>query len=120
MADWILPALYVPLDAIPLRPDGLPDRRALAAAPAVRAALAAEAAAEPRTPTERTLAGLWQEVLGVRRAGAHDNFFAAGGTLVDGVELVERARAAGVAIEPADVMYRPTIAELAAIADRRG
>jgi non-ribosomal peptide synthetase component F/acyl carrier protein len=119
MADWILPALYVPLEAIPLRPDGLPDRRALAVSPAVAHAIAQEADADPRTPSERTLASIWKQVLGVRRAGAHDNFFAQGGMLVDGVELVGRAREAGLAIEPGDVMYRPTIAELAAIADAR-
>jgi len=120
MADWILPALYVALDAIPLRPDGLPDRDALAAAPAVVAALAAESAAAPESATERRLAGLWEQVLGVRRAGAHDNFFAAGGKLVDGIALASRAREAGIAIDPGDVMYRPTIAELAAIAEARG
>jgi acyl-CoA synthetase (AMP-forming)/AMP-acid ligase II len=119
MTDWILPAAYASIEAIPLRSDGLPDRGALASMPAVTRVLAEEADAEPRGATERKLAALWQQVLGVRRAGAHDNFFAAGGNLIDGVELVERAREAGVRIEPGDVMYRPTIAELAAIADER-
>lgn len=119
MADWVLPACYVALDAIPLRPDGLADRRALAGSPAVAQALAEREGAEPRSATERTLADAWKRVLGVRRAGAHESFFAAGGTLIDGVELCERARAAGVAIEPGDVMLRPTIAELAALADAR-
>jgi non-ribosomal peptide synthetase component F/aryl carrier-like protein len=119
MTDWILPAAYVSLDAIPLRADGLPDRRALAAAPAVTRAIAEEADAEPRSATERKLAVAWKQVLGVRQPGAHDNFFAAGGNLIRGLELVERAREAGVAIEPGDVMYRPTIAALAAAADSR-
>jgi non-ribosomal peptide synthetase component F len=119
MADWILPACYAPLDAIPMRPDGLPDRGALAASPAVARALAQAGDGEPRTPTERELAAIWRQVLGVRRAGTRDNFFAQGGMLVHGVELVGRARAAGIAIETTDVMYRPTIAELAAIADAR-
>jgi non-ribosomal peptide synthetase component F/aryl carrier-like protein len=120
MTDWILPALYVAVETIPLRADGLPDRHALAASGAVASALATAADAEPRTPTERKLAALWKQVLGTRRAGAHDNFFADGGTLIDGIELAERARAAGIAINPGDVMYRPTIAELATIADHRG
>src|SRR6185436_5085107 len=119
MADWILPAAYVAVAAIPPRPDGLPDRRALAASAPVQETLAQRADAEPRTPTERRLAGVWSQVLGVKRPGAHDNLFAEGGTLIDGIELVERARVAGIAIEPGDVMYRPTIAELAAIADAR-
>ncbi|HEU4702583.1 MAG TPA: phosphopantetheine-binding protein, partial [Conexibacter sp.] len=119
MTDWILPAAYVAVEAIPLRGDGLPDRRALAADPTVARTLDAEAAAEPRSATERTLAPLWQQVLGVRRAGARENFFAHGGNLALGVELIERARAAGVPLKPEDVMYRPTIADLAAAADAR-
>ena len=118
-ADWILPAAFVRVDAIPLRPDGLPDRRALAALPAVTRALDDEAGAEPRSATERRLAAVWRQVLGVRQPRAHDNFFAAGGNLILGLELVERAREAGVPIEPGDVMYRPTIAALAAAADGR-
>lgn len=119
MVDWILPAACVALEAIPLRADGLPDRDALAASPAVARSLAAVAEAEPRSATERKLAGIWKEVLGVRHAAAHDNFFAGGGDLVLGVELVSRARAAGVRIEPGDLMYQPTIAQLAVIADAR-
>ncbi|HKG37373.1 MAG TPA: condensation domain-containing protein [Conexibacter sp.] len=119
MTDWILPAAYASLGAIPLRADGLPDRRALAAAPAVTRALSDEVDAAPRSATERRLAGAWSQVLGVRQPGAHDSFFAAGGNLSLGLELVERARESGVAIEPGDVMYRPTIAALAAAADGR-
>ncbi|HEX7292339.1 MAG TPA: condensation domain-containing protein, partial [Conexibacter sp.] len=117
--DWILPAAYAVVEAIPLRPDGLPDRAALAADPAVARALAAAAQADPQSPTERRLAGVWREVLGLRRVGARDNFFSHGGDLALGVEMVERARAAGVPLEMGDVMLRPTIAELAAIADAR-
>ncbi|MBS1868335.1 MAG: AMP-binding protein [Actinobacteria bacterium] len=119
MTDWILPAAYATVAAIPARPDGRPDRDALAALPAVAEALDAAAGGSPRSATERRIAAAWTHALGVRDPGAHDNFFAAGGTLVRGVELVERARAAGVPIEPVDVMLRPTIAELAALADGR-
>jgi non-ribosomal peptide synthetase component F/aryl carrier-like protein len=119
MTDWVLPAAFVPIDAIPLRPDGLPDRRALAAMPAVTRAVDDAAGAAPRSATERRLAVVWKQVLGVGQPGAHDNFFAAGGNLALGLELVGRARAAGVPIEPSDVMHRPTIAALAAAADSR-
>lgn len=119
MDDWILPALYVTVDAIPLRADGLPDRRALAALPDVARVLSEQGASEPRTDTERKLAAIWKQVLGVRRVGANDNFFREGGTLTDGLELTGRAREAGIAIEPGDIMFRPTLAELASIADGR-
>jgi non-ribosomal peptide synthetase component F/aryl carrier-like protein len=121
MADWILPACFVAVEAIPRRADGLPDRRALAASPAVADAVAARgAAAAPQTRTERGLAAIWSKVLGERKPGLHDNFFTAGGNLIRGIELAGRAREAGIAIDPGDVMYRPSIAELAAIADEKG
>jgi len=119
MRDWILPAAYAAVEAIPLRGDGLPDRGALAAEPAVARALAAAAEAEPRSTTERRLAAIWERVLGVRRAGAHDNFFAQGGNLVLGVELIERAREAGIPLDPEDMLHRPTIADLAAAVEAR-
>ncbi|MGN6187538.1 MAG: condensation domain-containing protein, partial [Conexibacter sp.] len=98
MTDWILPAAYVAVDAIPLRADGLPDRTALVADPPVARTLDATAEAAPHSATERKLAAIWRQVLGVREVRAHDNFFAPGGNLALGVELVERARAAGIAI----------------------
>ena len=119
MTDWILPAAYVAVAAIPLRGDGLPRRAALASEPAVARTLAAELQAEPRSPTERRLATVWERVLGARRPRARDNFFAQGGTLARGVELIERARADGIPLEPDDVMYRPTIADLAAVVEAR-
>jgi non-ribosomal peptide synthetase component F/acyl carrier protein len=120
MTDWILPAAYVAVEAIPLRGDGLPERRLLAAQPAVARTLAAELEAEPRSATERRLAAIWERVLGVRRPRVRDNFFAHGGNLARGVELIERARADGIPLQPEDVMYRPTIADLAAAVQARG
>lgn len=121
MDDWILPAHYATIDDVPVRPDGLPDRRALAAAPAVAHALAAHAAsAAPQTRSERKLAAAWKKVLDQRDVGVHDNFFAVGGSLILGLELAGRAREEGVAVEPGLLMYRPSIAELAASADERG
>jgi non-ribosomal peptide synthetase component F/acyl carrier protein len=119
MTDWILPAAYVAVEAIPLRGDGLPQREALARDAAVARTLAAELEAEPRSATERRLAAIWERVLGVRRPRVRDNFFAQGGNLALGVELIERARADGIPLEPDDMMYRPTIADLAAAVQAR-
>jgi non-ribosomal peptide synthetase component F/acyl carrier protein len=117
MEDWVLPARYVAVESVPLRPDGSPDREALARGggeplgpdPA-RGALASR--------TEKKLQAIWKKVLGRRQIGANDSFYTLGGDLIRGVEMMERARRAGIAVSPEDLMVRPTIAELAAIAER--
>src|SRR5262249_54324540 len=62
---------------------------------------------------EATLAGIWQAVLGVERVGVHDNFFALGGDSVLGIQVVARARKAGLDLRPALLFQHQTIAELA-------
>ncbi len=71
---YMLPAEYVPLDALPLTVNGKVDRRALPAP-----APAPEPAAEPRTELEERLAAIWAAVLGRPAVGPDDDFFALGG-----------------------------------------
>ena len=62
------------------------------------------------------LCGLFAEVLGLPGVGADDNFFDLGGDSIVSIQLVSRARAAGLVITPRDVFQRPTVAALAAAA----
>jgi amino acid adenylation domain-containing protein/non-ribosomal peptide synthase protein (TIGR01720 family) len=68
----------------------------------------------PRTPTERILAQVWAEVLGVDRVGVEDNFFELGGDSVLSIQVVSRARQAGVELMSRDIFVHPTVASLAA------
>lgn len=70
----------------------------------------------PRTDTEKILADLWQELLGIDRVGVHDNFFELGGDSVVSLQLVTKARARGLAIGAKQVFQQQTVAELAAVA----
>ena len=107
----MVPAAIVVLDRLPLTPNGKLDRRALPAPeltpPTVRA---------PRTPQEELLCGLFAEVLGLERVGIDDNFFELGGDSIMSIQLVSRARKAGLAITPRAVFQHPTVAALAGIA----
>ncbi len=67
----------------------------------------------PRTETERLLAEIWQDLLGIDRVGVNDNFFSLGGDSVVGIQVVARAAAAGVRLTTKDAFARQTIAELA-------
>jgi non-ribosomal peptide synthase protein (TIGR01720 family) len=70
----------------------------------------------PRTPREEALCGLFAEVLGVERVGIDDSFFALGGDSIVSIQLVSRARKAGLVITPRAVFEHQTVAALAAAA----
>ncbi|HEX8933541.1 MAG TPA: condensation domain-containing protein, partial [Pseudonocardiaceae bacterium] len=68
----------------------------------------------PRTETERVVAQAWAQVLGVERVGVEDNFFELGGDSILSIQVVSRARAAGVPVSTRDVFFAQTVAGLAA------
>ncbi|WRZ77126.1 amino acid adenylation domain-containing protein [Streptomyces sp. NBC_01237] len=78
LPDYMVPAAFVVLDALPLAPNGKVNRRALPAPESDRPDLAAQYVA-PRDEIEAAVAGIWAEVLGVDQVGVHDNFFDLGG-----------------------------------------
>ncbi|MFS2168579.1 phosphopantetheine-binding protein, partial [Variovorax sp. Varisp62] len=74
-----VPSSYVELGRFPLTPNGKLDRRALPAPGAVANAVGSASYAAPRDKTEARVAAIWQQVLGVERVGAVDDFFQLGG-----------------------------------------
>ncbi|GAB4583049.1 amino acid adenylation domain-containing protein [Nocardia sp. IFM 10818] len=114
-----LPAVMVPsaitvVDAIPLTPVGKLDRQALPEP--VFTDSAAEYRA-PATPAQEALARLFADLLGVDRVGVDDSFFALGGDSIITIQLVSRARDAGLSFTARDVFEHRTVAALAAVAD---
>ncbi|MCG8927146.1 non-ribosomal peptide synthetase [Lentzea sp. CC55] len=113
LPDYLVPSAFVTLDALPLTANGKLDRRALPEPPAPEADGAYVA---PRTEGERALAGIWERLLGTGRVGVHDNFFELGGDSIASLQVVARARAAGLGLAVADLFTHQTVAELAAAA----
>ncbi|HSF38968.1 MAG TPA: amino acid adenylation domain-containing protein [Thermoanaerobaculia bacterium] len=120
LPEHMIPAVFVPLDALPLTTNGKVDRRALPSPdPEQRATPAAPAA--PRTPTERALVEIWREVLGVREVGVHDDFFELGGHSLLETRLASRVRDRfRVELSLAQVFNAPTVAALAAVIEAAG
>ncbi|GAA4465493.1 hypothetical protein GCM10023170_074870 [Phytohabitans houttuyneae] len=114
LPDHMLPAAFVLLDRLPLNASGKVDRRALPA-PDTDATPAGAGFVAPRTDTERVLARVWAEVLGVAEVGVHDNFFVLGGDSILSLQTVARAKQAGLALSTRDLFRHQTVAELAPV-----
>ncbi|CCH30005.1 non-ribosomal peptide synthetase [Actinosynnema sp. NPDC047251] len=114
-ATRVLPEHMVPfvvvLDELPLLPNGKVDRAALPA-PELRSG----AYRAPTTAAEEVLCGLFADLLGGQRIGVDEGFFDLGGDSIVSIQLVSRARAAGVVITPRQVFDLRTPAALAAVA----
>ncbi|MGY0500928.1 amino acid adenylation domain-containing protein [Nocardia sp. FBN12] len=111
---YMVPAVVMVLDRIPLTPLGKVDRKAL---PAPDFGARAVVSRAPSTPREEALAALFAEVLGLDTVGVDDSFFALGGDSIVSIQLVSRAKAAGISFSARDVFERKTVAALAAVAD---
>ncbi|WP_393062392.1 amino acid adenylation domain-containing protein [Streptomyces sp. LN549] len=114
LPDYMVPAAFVPLDRIPLTPNGKTDRRALPAPASDRPELGAAYTA-PRTATERTVTEVWAQVLGIDTVGVDDDFFALGGHSLLATQVVSRLRRQlGVDVPVRTLFSAPTPALLAA------
>ena len=113
LPEHMMPASFVILDELPLLPNGKIDRRALPAPEAVRPDLP-HAFVAPRTSVERSLAGIWSDLLGLPQVGIHDNFFDLGGHSLLTTQLISRVRELfQVELPLREVFQQPTIAALA-------
>ena len=116
LPDYMVPALFVALDALPLTPNGKVDRNALPPPDHARPQLDGESAA-PQTREEKILASIWADVLRVQNLGIHDNFFDSGGDSILSIQIVSKANQAGLRLTPKDIFQYQTVAELAAAVD---
>ncbi|MEH6413517.1 non-ribosomal peptide synthase/polyketide synthase [Pseudomonas sp. CGJS7] len=110
LPEHMVPAAYVALDALPLTPNGKLDRQALPAPEASKDIRL------PRNALEQSLCDLFAGVLGLDRVGIDDSFFALGGDSISSIQLVGRARQAGLRFSARDVFQHPSVQALARIA----
>ncbi|WP_367127668.1 amino acid adenylation domain-containing protein [Saccharothrix sp. HUAS TT1] len=115
LPEHLVPAAFVLLDELPLTANGVKVDRAALPAPAHTAA-AGPTGRPPRTHAEQVLCEVFAEVLGVPSVGVHDSFFELGGDSIVSIQLVGRARRAGVVITPKQVFEHRTAERLAAVA----
>ncbi|MBM2540375.1 non-ribosomal peptide synthase/polyketide synthase [Pseudomonas aeruginosa] len=110
LPEYMVPAQWLALERMPLSPNGKLDRKAL---PAPEVSVAQAGYSAPRNAVERTLAEIWQDLLGVERVGLDDNFFSLGGDSIVSIQVVSRARQAGLQLSPRDLFQHQSIRSLA-------
>ncbi|MEU2561452.1 amino acid adenylation domain-containing protein [Streptomyces longispororuber] len=110
LPPYMVPAVFVPLDAFPLTPHGKVDRRALPAPPEPGAG-PGTALARPRTPTERAVAAIWAQLLDRDEVGVHEKFFEAGGTSLSLLTLSRRLAGLGTHPVPLSALFEHTTVE---------
>ncbi len=110
LPDYMVPAQWVLLEQMPLSPNGKLDRKAL---PKPEATHPYEA---PHSVLEQQIAAIWAEVLGVEQVGLNDNFFERGGDSIISIQVVSRARAAGIHFTAKALFQHQTVRSLARVA----
>ncbi|RSM42865.1 non-ribosomal peptide synthetase [Actinoplanes sp. ATCC 53533] len=111
LPEHLVPAAFVPLDTMPLTPNGKVDHRALRAPDFA----GMSSGRDPRTAMETRLCELFAEVLGLDRVGANDSFFELGGDSITSMQLSTRARREGLELTPWQVFDEKTPERLAAL-----
>lgn len=118
LPDYMVPAIFVVLDVLPLLPNGKVDRRALPDPEAGH--FQHKAYVAPGTPTESTLVEMWAVLLGVEQVGIHDNFFDLGGHSLLATQAISRiAKIFQVQVSVRSILEMPTIAQLAQLIDEQ-
>jgi acyl carrier protein len=113
LPDYMIPSAFVMLDTLPLTPNGKVDRGALPAPDQSRPEQEVPFV-PPHTPTEKTIAEIWAQVLKLDKVGIYDNFFDLGGHSLLATQVVSRIRSAfNLELPLRSLFEKPTVAGLA-------
>jgi len=116
LPDYMVPTHLMLLDQLPLTPNGKLDRKAL---PQPEAS-PLQAFVAPQSAVEKALAGIWEDVLKREQVGLSDNFFELGGDSIITLQVVSRARQAGIVITAKQLFQHQTVQGLATVAEVGG
>ena len=118
LPEYMVPAIYVTLDRMPLTTSGKVDRAALPAPTQARPELE-QPFVPPRTDLERTIVQLWRSVLELDEVGVNDRFFELGGTSIQAARIVTAVQAElGEFVYVTTIFEAPTVSEYAKLLQR--
>jgi acyl carrier protein len=119
LPDYMVPAIFVRLDALPLTPNGKVDRAALPGPNALNTLADGGASRGAQTEVEETVVRILAPLLGLERVDVEANFFALGGHSLLGLQLISRVRESlGVELPLRTVFEAPSVVELSTEIER--
>ncbi len=115
LPDYMVPAAFVVLEAMPLNPNQKVDRRALPM-PTSENLVGFKMFVPPRNELERQLTQIWEQVLGIQPIGIQNNFFELGGNSLLAVQmLAEVEKQCGKNLPITTLLSSPTVEDLAKV-----
>lgn len=112
LPEYMIPNTFVSLNTLPLTSNGKIDRQNLPE-PNISTQTLAANYVPPQTENEKILVEIWGEVLGVKQVGIDDNFFELGGDSILSIQIIAKAKVAGLQLIPKQLFEHQTIAKLA-------
>ncbi len=112
LPEYMVPTHMVHLVKLPVTANGKLDRKALP----LPDAAPQQAYVAPENALQKALAAIWSDVLGVAHVGLEDNFFELGGDSIISIQVVSRARQAGIRLSPRDLFQYQSVRSLALVA----
>ncbi|SDY36076.1 amino acid adenylation domain-containing protein [Myxococcus xanthus] len=119
LPEYLVPAIFIPMESLPLSANGKVDRKALPAPDADRALTGASFEA-PRDASEQAIADIWAAVLGLRQLGIDDNFFELGGDSIRSIQVIAKLRERGLELPIMELLQHPTIRQLSGVVKHAG
>lgn len=117
LPDYMVPAFLMVCESLPMTVNGKIDRKALPK-PATDQLDLEQQYVAPETDIEKTIAGIWADMLGLEKVGIHSNFFELGGDSILSIRVVARITEAGYELTPKEMFQYQTVAELAGILNK--
>ncbi|NTS40746.1 hypothetical protein HRG84_07485 [Flavisolibacter sp. BT320] len=116
LPEYMIPFKFVQVDEMPTLPNGKIDANLLNLPVEEESSFSKTGVSTPKTEVEKHLVEIWEEVLGFRPIGVHDNFFEIGGDSILSIQIVAKARQKGIYLAPNKMFEHQTISELALFA----
>ncbi|MFS4481478.1 amino acid adenylation domain-containing protein [Hyunsoonleella sp. 2307UL5-6] len=113
LPDYMVPSSFIRVDEIPLLPNGKVDKTALSKIEVVSKLNETQPVEKPKNDIEQKLLDIWKDILDIKLLSTTDNFFEVGGDSITSIQIIAKARKAGIAIAPNQLFEHQSIAELA-------
>ncbi len=114
LPDYLIPSYFMLLDKLPKTPSGKINRKALPA-PKKKERTGNGEFVRAEKPVEKILAEIWKDVLKIDKIDIRDNFFELGGDSILSIQVIARAKNAGINLTPMQIFQYQTIEKIAAV-----